>query len=1081
MDDLMTQSFNAAPQGSHHLDDYLTQLTGQSLSTTIPDSHPISQSWSPALSTGAKRSPPETVEEEDEEHLPSSPTSEELPKWLREAKSMKRKQSTGGRSVGSNYLDSYLGNLTHHSWLSYAPSTPTTQQSLYMPKRVYLYPDAYYKNENLPQQKLFMSRSFTEGISDPSFDVFGGDFSQTMHKETPKSDGASSKQTLDSNEVAALRDTDSPATEHSAPNLTREVSVAPSNGTESGMGTDDVCQTIQLSSSQGFSPGVPETINSEPDPSFAVDSLETDPPGGGTETSGVVTLESTSEKELPQESAEDEVTISENFPDIPFEPEFAVKKSDKDDQNPKTDARTNSGTVSTNEFQEENSTSNGSDDSSCCTQPSTILILTEVQSASDSQTLEKSSYPDVSENNNNCNKKEDMNNRLNASMNKGDTVTTKLDSTISSLNSDSKSVFRISELSLDSNDNSLEELKMREKKPAPALNAGHVRTVSFDISTPARSSTSTPEASLMSTSSEVLGSSLNVSDDGNANANDSIRSVLDSNSIRDTSLDSIGENSELVQDSNTAEDPLGSYTKTSSDSSCGTVLETPVENPMSKSIIENGVQNQDGVETTSVSVAKIVPVSERKESLIAISHPSVQTSLSHSYSPVGSASSLMSAHVTSSSGVSSCSPMTPNKATFMSPNSTAPSSAPFCPSGGFPVSKATTPISSPHRHSTPTTPSSHNVYSPVTGGPPKCSSRQHQINALLQLLRVQHHHEREQLVAKQQEEMQQFVQHLQKLTPAQLQHIVSSQLNSVQSNRMNRVTPVEADTKSPSTGEFPPSSSQQTTPAAESSSPCEDSYSGNNSIAASQSTPSLSEGSKAVSNHTNIMPSFYLHNPASTATGATTPGHLNKLFLQFPSKKIQSPSGGISSHKACTPPHYPKSSHYNISPSHALPHSHSTLDLTRPRHFSRSQSDGTGDPSGKESSCVSLPPDISTHPPSVAVSKPTKQAFNEKQANYGSRSSSSSSVIKEKLLTNQKNSSQLAPITPREDMADLSSSLTNSDIFNSLQSSVVSEGGTEKQNARNASRNGPISKMTTETFLPSGLQKLRRTDVSIFN
>jgi len=292
------------------------------------------------------------------------------------------------------------------------------------------------------------------------------------------------------------------------------------------------------------------------------------------------------------------------------------------------------------------------------------------------------------------------------------------------------------------------------------------------------------------------------------------------------------------------------------------------------------------------------------------------------------------------------------------------------------------------------------------------------MNALLQLLRVQHHHEREQLIAKQQEEMQQFVQHLQKLSPSQLQHIVSSQVNSVHTNRLGKNTPVEGDSKSPDN----------------STSPYDDTYS------VSQSTPS--EGKSAASN--GMMPSFYLHNPSTTSNGssATTPGHINKLFLQFPSKKAQSPSQPPTPLKACTPPHFPKAGqHYLGSPS-----SHSSLDLTRQRHqFSRSQSDSLEGSHllHSKDSCASLPPDIINNiphtNPSHSVSKPTKQAFNEKQVSNYHKSFN----IKERMLNHSNKinspSSQLTPLTPREDMAELSASLTNSDIFTNLQFSSMTE------------------------------------------
>jgi len=185
-----------------------------------------------------RRSPPATVKEEDEENsFPLSPSNEELPKWLQEASNMKklRRRSTDNRSVGSNYLDSYLGNLTHHSWLTFAPSTPH-HTSLYMPRRVYLYPDAYFRKEKSSKQQLFMSRSFTEGISDSAYESFSKTKPNT--RVTPLSDDPDNIGTPSSDRTRHM--TDSPPTDKSLSvllnkTINEEVSGPLSTaGTESG-------------------------------------------------------------------------------------------------------------------------------------------------------------------------------------------------------------------------------------------------------------------------------------------------------------------------------------------------------------------------------------------------------------------------------------------------------------------------------------------------------------------------------------------------------------------------------------------------------------------------------------------------------------------------------------------------------------------------------------------------------------------------------------------------------------------------------------------------------------------------------
>ena len=1239
-----------------------------------------------------------------------SPASEELPKWLREARCMRqqRQENLAGagktRSVGSNYLDSYLGNLTHHSWLSYAPSTPTQQQSLYQPNRVYLQPEAFFKKEAASSQQLFMSRSFTEGVScsDSSFPP-----KLSLGSNQPSSMSTSSNV---NNEVK-LRDTDSPNTDYSTCTIGRgaqeEISVAPSFGTESGMGTDvythPFSPSLGLSNSESL-PEISAAVVSEPEHSFAVDSLETDVPCF-TETSGVITHESDTGgfSGVPLEVVDDEVTISENFPDIPFETENNSNKyqtvSENEVQLPernKTDIPEKNLSTSVDQstlsksgihfeiggpvgYVDDNSASNASDESSCCTQPSTIVILqdspakqqnlggtcdsldanldnikqlTESDSNDDKEqsigpsfgctwnesknsdvisnqtpvspsliqskvpaildnesaldatrmdivTTDEFEDPLLKQNNQHVINNNLLNNFKNLESdpvidNKDDIVEDSLNSSIDSIITNTNK-----RQSVDSNDNTTNiaapvnnselDYNSADQRGASGTdsNSGSGRSVSFDFSNvPMRSITSTPETSIMSTSSisEVMGSSFiapdeTVIDAGKTDVGKHLSKELSVGSDSNLSMTESVPNS-MVVDSGIGMATRGTIEKASNTAVCQVKWETgDVEThvtdtkmnalqangheDMYKSLIDNvstapkqhksninyghfsssdpladkidqrdnASDHKNNKESNDVSgiikLAEALPTynchsntnSEIDQSVTRQSiEPGTSSHAPHAAneilknapstavanSPTEVIAELRATHSSSSCPSASASPSScTNLVSAVSPITTnkVNGSGGFSPGhvGGsvvMPSSRVTTPMSSPHRHSSPTTPSNQALYSPVAGTPVlgKCSSRQHQMNALLQLLRVQHHHEREQLILKQQEEMQQFVQHLQKLSPSQLQHIVSTQVNSVQSNRgSNRANGNESESKSPGASEaLPPSSPSQNTSAPESSSPCDDSYSGNNSITASQSTPSLSEG-KNVANSSNVMPSFYLHNPTSITT-ATTPGHLSKLFLQFPVKK--SPSPGIQN-KASTPPQYSKPVHGNtVMPGHALPHSHSSADLNRAKKISRSHSDGVEN-SPKESPDAKVVCNVDTmysgtHSSTTSVSvsqnpmtKSIKQTFLESHPNYRrpivsipitsnsptcSHITNSSNVIKEKLLSNTtKGGAQLAPITPHEDMAELSASLTNSDIFNSLQSSMISDSGLNGP----ISRSVTITKLTTETFLPASLPRRR--------
>ena len=1326
---LMSQSMSS----SQHLDDYLLQLTGQPLpatttttATTIPDKQHLimSQSWSPAAVSSSTTAPAESsaitrritaaptssVVDHKQPVAPveiassnvddngvdlnepliedSSPSNEELPKWLREAKNIKLSKDCNGRSVGSNYLDSYLGNLTQHSWLNYAPTTPT-QQSLYMPKRVYLYPDAFFKEQPCSNQKLFMSRSFTEGISDnTSYDDYLGKSRCSIKDQ--KNANCSSPSNNITVSTSSLRDVDSPpladlststsATKGGVLDETESL-VAPSNNeTESGMGAELFNNTPNSRSSGmicGSTASGPETVTtatSEAEQSFAVDSLETDIPCFTTETSGVITHGSNSEQ-IQQESAEDEITISENFPDIPFENEYAL------DEDTTTKivasgnvAATATATVLTDVIEvdervgddagedddigeehsslkptsnvnlEENSTSNASDESSVCTQPSTIVMMKDISNHS---LADIQLNMDNTESNNSLLDNDITTDTLmeqnilqqqnhTANVDSITTITTPLEKNTneannnmlnqikSSLNSASLDNMKVNLLnssvssSIDSINNiasSTDEGNTNEdtinnsnssgggactaivgvggtytaiigvggnnsdscKSTVSVCNAGNVnRSVSFDFSSSAttKSVTSTPETSVMSTSSvsEVMGASLVASeeavsvgggggetfeagvvgvsiaasedDSGNFNNNvnnDSLRSIADSDSVRDTvSLDS---KSDLELSTHVASGNVSIQNR-----SCGSSKDMVGENlvPASSAMSLNEDTNSPVIEQSSATMTGQVKLrdSTSEDCTANLSSNATAVIVKSQTSPVFSPHPINTA-------ISHCSTTSPMSSSAVVPSPGANNinyCVPAAP-GTTPQSKVGTPITSPLRHSTPTTPS-NNMYSPVTGGGPsigpKCSSRQHQINALLQLLRVQHHHEREQLIVKQQEEMQQFVQHLQKLSPSQLQHIVSSQINSVQANHRSLSSSSRgvggdggggsgennSSNRSPTAGNNSDGSSSQTTPPApDSSSPCEDSYSANSTMSVSQSAAdatanaAANNSNKAVSNHTNVMPSFYLHNP-STTTGATTPVHINKLFLQFPSRKSSTsqgspPPSSTSSHKVGSPPQMFKLQQ-SSSPMGGLPQSLSSSDLTKLKQFSRSYLDGTAttnatnitamdsnsnnsSATGKEhqhpsaggpvvvqtneshfssSSSVLIAGSTaaSTQQHQQSLMKPLKQAFNEKQASYTnnnnnngrgnvncntSTSSSSSNVIKEKLLlsgSSGKNNHQLAPITPREDMAELSASLTNSDIFGSLQSSMISESGVAP-----LSRSITITKLTTETFLPANI------------
>lgn len=1215
------------------------------------------------------------------------------------------------RSVGSNYLDSYLGNLTQHSWLSYAPSTPT-QKSLYLPKRVYLFPEAFFRKEPTPHNKLFMSRSFTEGVSHQSYEY--QDQSDCLFGNP------SARQGVPAATEPNIRDTDSPFTDNSCHTTGRgvleDISVAPSN--ESGMGTEGYTNRFSPSLGQSISNSLPEatnTVTSEQEHSFAVDSLETDAPCF-TETSGVITHESDVDcTSGGPEVADDEVTISENFPEIPFESEernnknIAVSQCDHNDKDGPREPLSNShkpgdsgdpalasfeigGPVSY--LQEDNSISNASDESSCCTQPSTIVILQD--SPAKQRSLDKikdSNNFDTRENvvkdnpvndeqnetnnapsffsnkigsnkysprsnppralpsldqfildndrvnntnaaaitasahtnmvnvttdsNVNLNNPHVINNNLlNESKNRETEVdtnvnVTSVDSLDSSIDSgtyiNSKPILTSNE---DTNTNNimtkLESCGEDKVFTTPENTSGNSRSVSFDFSNAGvvRSRTSTPETSVMSTSSisEMMGSSLIASDDhskpshdqqlskdlssdsSEANTNEvskqggkddtllsdkgeeALHEVLKSNAVNElpsqdvalypynekTAEGSPKQESDATVDVNkdqtnkckdttdvnasstvsllneklsTSETEVLSlssivtYSDVATERSSNTTEAAPTTLPISlASTCSSVVQGfQPTIHTPSVSLPNTgqgesaFPSTQAPKPLVA-NVSSVPATITNSTTPsildtkVTQMTSYPVAYVVPNSCSGSQVAVSPN-ATYGKVSSGGGGGA-FSPahvSGGavVPSSRVTTPISSPHRHSTPTTPS-NTVYSPVAGTPVlgKCSSRQHQINALLQLLRVQHHHEREQLILKQQEEMQQFVQHLQKLTPVQLQHIVSTQVNSVQSNRAltsgglsPRVVGVNNDVDNKkfgnTTNDGPLSS--QTTSGANSSSPCDDSYSGSGNTA-SQSTPSVSEGRSAQQANT-AMPSFYLHNPTTTSTGATTPVHLNKLFLQFPMNKSSSPVG---QHKACTPPHYPKyvnaiAAAAAATTAHVLPHSLSSTELGRLKYFSRSQSEGTcavdniqkdnsdggkALPNANSIYSGTLTTNTSVIVSPHSASKSAKQVFIETHPNYRRQSvvSNTSKVLKEKLLYNTTTgTSQLAPITPHEDMAELSASLTNSDLFKSLQSSMVSDNGLSSSGPASRSAAAAVAKLTTETFLPASthLHKLQ--------
>ena len=217
---------------------------------------------------------------------------EELPKWLKEAKAMgNRTLITGSnRSLGSNYLDTYLSNLTQHSWLSYAPTTPVHGDNSET-KRVFILPEVFYNKKIPTKNKLFMSHSFTEGMS-----------------------------MLDDDKVLK-------SMEHGGVG-------PPSSAAESGVNTDLDTDRSGRTEKSGRSGGPSATLDSptsestafvansvNPDESVAVDSLETDAPVIYTETSGVITHET----ETLSEVADDEPTISENFPDIPYDGDFRTQ------------------------------------------------------------------------------------------------------------------------------------------------------------------------------------------------------------------------------------------------------------------------------------------------------------------------------------------------------------------------------------------------------------------------------------------------------------------------------------------------------------------------------------------------------------------------------------------------------------------------------------------------------------------------------------------------------------------------------------------------------------------------------------
>ncbi|KAF2359143.1 hypothetical protein FHG87_010099 [Trinorchestia longiramus] len=1246
----------------HVLDDYLLQLTGQALPPPPSKTQSMSQSWSPCVQTqsdvidsrqqaslfsssqstdseetkhDSNRSATEgsgsslpgvsdsqisekkastcvTEEEQGLESLLDSPSSEELPKWLLEAKTRRQKGDVNGRSVGSNYLDSYLGNLTHHSWLNYAPSTPV-QPAAYSPKRVFIYPEVFYKKDPTPGEPLFMSRSFTEGVTSAESLKYRDGLKRSRIGKT--SSPSAVMEVCDAMSGEERNSNDSPvdtAGRLSAIGTIDDVSITPSVGTESGMGTDigtKALSSLSRTSSSRFSDIA--NVITEAEHSFAVDSLETDVPCG-TETSGVIThgTQSNGSEAPPNAVDEEEVTISESFPDIPFENEnhedSSAIKALGDDSRSLSSSDTekvyaknqtdNSRSQSGSDTEKENSkpglnflvgglvsarddqsyTSNASDESSCCTQPSTIVMIRDEanNNLNSAQTGNKASIPsndilskspssltcqqtdrNVSEKSsslqdnlvNNNNILNNMNNR------KSETSSQSKELIQDSLNSSFDSLSSLKKLSLNSNstttvaknerDTNIGELDVENESEETVVSQGKI--VSFDLPH-CTSAASTPDMSLVSAAS-VCGTSASLAEDSEMTASDICRddteeAFEDHEQEGETSSDGKQvdlsgtpdacypdrPNEDLEHDDLCRErKPVGSdnfqqesigvksgdtpkvnFSEEEGNSTNGTSWTTLDQyNMPSKSEHGNveastfgvmNVQENRNIDTNMVTNREKVSVASVNQDFI--SSPSHTTFNSRSVttvhqrpvavtaplpvvssavekrpssngisSPVTSCRSLSTVPTPGNELVQATSPArtqycpivsgnhtntstgTPPTGNGSKPNTpSSPARASFCATTPTAAgtcfyqqqsSRVTTPMSSPHRHSTPTTPSG-SFYSPVAPGGSgvlgKCSSRQHQINALLQLLRVQHHHEREQLIAKQQEEMQQFMQHLQKLTPAQLQHIVSSQVSSVQSARgAGRTSEVEMN-KSPSTGESAPTASQGSPPNNDSSSPCEDSYA-SSSVTASQSTPSLTDGSKNAANKSPTA--FYLHNPANPVA-ATTPGHLNKLFLQFPSKKMPSPPQKAMS-PLCSKP--------------MATRSHTP-------HVSRAMSEGTENSVDVPTTVI-----VSDHDPnslmSTSQSKHAKQVINEKQAAHCKKSSPA--VIKEKMLSAPSTSTvtaQLAPITPHEDMAELSASLTNSDIFNSLQSSLISDGG---GNPKSLPRSATVTKLTTETFLPA--------------
>ncbi|XP_047739831.1 uncharacterized protein LOC108667899 isoform X2 [Hyalella azteca] len=1237
---------SSAPS-QHVLDDYLLQLTGQALPPPPSRAQFMSQSWSPSVrNTSSKNDnedhvshdrqdhscqtkidvpednceccPAVTVEDEVNDlndmspgNVLDSPAGEELPKWLMEAKSRRSKGDANGRSVGSNYLDSYLGNLTQSSWVNYAPSTPA-QPTVYAPKRVYIYPEVFYKREPLQGEPLFMSRSFTEGVTN----LKRREVQIKDIRDVETSSPCSATDIQDTTSEGRPSDSPIDATGHSSVIGTMDdVSYSPSFGTESGMGTDIATKalssqsTLSINRLSDAAPAVAET-----EQSFTVDSLETDVPCR-TDTSGVIT-HGTPGSGMPTSGLdEEEVTISENFPDIPFENECneenvsnlvainnTISETRSDIVRGQVDPAVNfviGGPVSVRDDQ--SCTSNASDESSCCTQPSTIVMIrseadltrttsqvtkTNMDQVPAHETLNsslplsttckqflvnpnKKEYSSLEDNlvNNNTIFNNMKNLKSETSYAAKELIQDSLDSSLGSLSS-------LRKLSIDSNCNAATiatddyEAEADENVPETedgdgALIIPHGRSVSFDLPH-CTSAASTPDMSLVSAAS-VCGTSASLADDtadSEMTASDMCRDdlIIEEGEAEEASADNDVENevesaahitkieksefhdvdssrsdvvdrvhqlgneqveekvaeygaSEPLNDSKCNASPLSdngseenhatlteNSSKLSPESAADSVKSDNQENNLasqdSYSVLENP-SPEDGssvnrdchtseveVDLLSSTTSTNRPSTAPPQRPVAVTAPQPIATTTANKPSVETTSFLSgTSHKTPSSGVAddvqaispaggqfcppSCNSSSSFPATAQPVHSTSNSSSskpntPSSPargSGSFSAttpttggacfypqqgSRVTTPMSSPHRHSTPTTPSG-SFYSPVTGnGPPgvlgKCSSRQHQINALLQLLRVQHHHEREQLVAKQHEEMQQFMQHLQKLTPAQLQHIVSAQVSSVQGSRVSTRSSEVEGSKSPNiVDSVAPTALQVSPPNNESSSPCEDSYA-SSSVTASQSTPSDSYKNLASKSPT----SFYLHNPAH-AVNATTPGHLNKLFLQFPSKKIPSPP-----QKAASP--------LCSAPSTARPAAPSVS-----RSVTADDVEGlplpTNDPSGL----------------STSQSKLVKQVMNEKQAAHSKKSSPT--VIKEKMLNAPpitSATSKLAPITPHEDMAELSASLTNSDLFNSLHSSLISETGVH---ASSLPRSATVTKLTIETFLPTQRSDFRDSTV----